>query len=119
MGAPLSTGADRIEGTSCVRAALQVLDGKWTLEILWQLREGPQRYGDLRRAIPAISDKVLTQHLRELERDGMVEREVRDAKPPQVSYCFSVYGRTLIPLIQGLCAWGEQHVRRHSRSDGL
>ena len=119
MGAPLPTGADPIEGTTCVRAALQVLDGKWTLAILWQLKEGPQRYGDLRRAIPAISDKVLTQHLRELERDGLVVRVVIDAKPPQVSYCFSDYGRTLIPLIQGLCAWGEQHVRRQSRSEVL
>ncbi len=119
MGASLPTGADYIEGIAFVRAALQVLDGKWTLAILWQVRDGSQRYGDLRRAIPAISDKVLTQHLRELERDGMVEREVRDTKPPQVSYCFSVYGRTLIPLIQSLCAWGEQHVRRQSRSDVL
>ena len=96
-----------------------MLDGKWTLAILWQLREGQQRYGDLRRGIPAISDKVLTQHLRELERDGMVKREVRDAKPPQVSYCFSAYGRTLIPLIQGLCTWGEKHVRRPGDADGL
>jgi DNA-binding HxlR family transcriptional regulator len=119
MGAPPPTEADRIEGTAFVRAALQVLDGKWTLAILWQLRDGSQRYGDLRRAISGISDKVLTQHLRELERDGMVEREVRAAKPPQVSYCFSVYGRTLIPLIQGLCAWGKQHVRRQGRSDLL
>jgi DNA-binding HxlR family transcriptional regulator len=83
MGAPHPTGADHIEGIAFVRAALQVLDGKWTLAILWQLRDGSQRYGDLRRAIPGISDKVLTQHLRELERDGMVEREVRDTKPPR------------------------------------
>jgi DNA-binding HxlR family transcriptional regulator len=101
------------------RAYLQVLDGKWTLAILWQLKEGPLRYGDQRRAIPATSDKVPTQHLRDLERDGIVEREVRDANPPQVSYCFSVYGRTLIPLIQGFCAWGEQHLRRQSHSDVL
>ncbi len=115
MSATLPTGTDPIEGTTFVRAALKVLQGKWTLPILWQLRETPQRYGDLRRAIPEISDKVLTQHLRDLERGGLVEREVMPAKPPQVSYRFSAYGRSLIPLIQSLCAWGEQHLQRQDR----
>ncbi len=112
MSATLPTGTDPIEGTTFVRAALKVLEGKWTLPILWQLRENPQRYGDLRRAIPEVSDKVLTQHLRDLVRDGLVEREVMPAKPPQVSYRFSTYGRTLIPVLQTLCAWGKLYVER-------
>ncbi len=112
-----TTEADPIEATAFVRAALQVLEGKWTLPILWQLRQGPQRYGDLRRLIPEISDKVLTQHLRDLEREGLVEREVTPTRPPQVSYSFSAYGRTLIPVIQSLCAWGQQHGVRQGRRD--
>jgi DNA-binding HxlR family transcriptional regulator len=117
MGDRFPTKADRNEGTTFVRATLQVLSGKWTLLILWQLRNGPRRYGDLRRAIPGISDKVLTQHLRDLESEGVLEREVRAARPPQVSYCFSAYGSSLIPLIQALSVWGEQHLKRQGRSD--
>ncbi|WP_286161002.1 winged helix-turn-helix transcriptional regulator [Aphanothece minutissima] len=112
-----TTEADPIEATAFVRAALQVLEGKWTLPILWQLRQGPQRYGDLRRVIPEISDKLLTQRLRDLERDGLVEREVTPTRPPRVSYSFSDYGRTLIPVIQSLCAWGQQHGVRQGRRD--
>jgi DNA-binding HxlR family transcriptional regulator len=112
MTGTVPTGTDPIEATTFVRAALKVLEGKWTLPILWQLRENPQRYGDLHRAIPEISDKVLTQHLRDLVRDGLVEREVVPTKPPRVSYCFSAYGRTLIPVLQTLCAWGQLYVER-------
>ena len=72
-------------------------------------RQGPQRYGDLRRLIPEISDKLLTQRLRDLERDGLVLRQVTPARPPQVSYSFSDDGRTLIPVIQSLCVWGQLH----------
>jgi len=112
-----TTEADPIEATAFVRAALQVLEGKWTLPILWQLRQGPQRYGDLRRLIPEISDKVLTQHLRELEHEGLVLRQVTPARPPQVSYSFSDHGLTLIPVIQSLCVWGLQHGERQGRRD--
>lgn len=112
MSATLPAKTDPIEGTTFVRAALKVLQGKWTLPILWLMRENPQRYGDLRRAIPEISDKVLTQHLRDLVRDGLVEREEVPTRPPQVSYCFSAYGRSLIPVLHTLCAWGQLYVER-------
>jgi len=56
--------------------------------------------------------KVLTQHLRDLVRDGLVEREEVPTRPPQVSYCFSAYGRSLIPVLQTLCAWGQLYVER-------
>lgn len=113
------SGADPIEASRFVRAALKVLAGKWTLPILWLLGQGPKRYGELCRGIPEISEKVLSQHLRELEREGIVERKVLPARSPQVSYSFTDYGRSLIPLIQTLCAWGEQHVKRQSNSDRL
>ena len=112
-----TTEADPIEATAFVRVALQVLEGKWTLPILWQLRQGPQRYGDLRRVIPEISDKLLTQRLRDLERDGLVLRQVTPARPPQVSYSFSDHGLTLIPVIQSLCAWGQEHGEGQGRRD--
>ncbi|MCP9850380.1 helix-turn-helix domain-containing protein [Cyanobium sp. Morenito 9A2] len=112
MNAIQPRGADPIEGTLFVRAALKVLVGKWTVPILWLLGQGPQRYGDLRRGIPEISDKVLSQHLRDLVRDGLVEREEVPTRPPQVSYGFSAYGRSLIPVLQTLCAWGQSHRER-------
>ncbi|MCT0213824.1 MULTISPECIES: helix-turn-helix domain-containing protein [unclassified Synechococcus] len=112
MNAIQPRGADPIKASLSVRAALKVLAGKWTLPILWLLGQGPQRYGDLRRGIPEISDKMLTQHLRDLVRDGLVEREEFPTRPPQVSYCFSTYGRSLIPVLQMLCAWGQVHVER-------
>lgn len=73
MNAIQPRGAGPIEASLFVRAALQVLAGKWTLPILWLLGQGPQRYGDL-------------------VRDGLVEREELPTRPPQVSYCFSAWG---------------------------
>lgn len=95
-----------------VEASLDVLGGKWKVIILWYVGERPRRFGALKRLIPNISEKVLTEQLRELERDGLVRRTVYAQVPPKVEYSLTNYGETVTPIIDRLCAWGEEHCRR-------
>lgn len=99
------------EGTEFVQATLKVLGGKWKILILWHLRDDAKRFNELKRLMPTISEKVLTQQLRELERDRLVLRLVHSKKPPNVEYSFSDYGRSLVPVLQALCEWGEEHLK--------
>jgi DNA-binding HxlR family transcriptional regulator len=97
-----------------VETAIAVVGGKWKPWILWHLYDGVRRYGELRRLTPGITGKMLTQHLRELERDGVVERKVYAQKPSKVEYSFTKYGETLRPLLKELCQWGAKHGERRS-----
>jgi len=92
-----------------------VIGGKWKSVILWHLKRGGRRSGELQRLIPGITRKMLTQQLRELERDGVVSRKVFGVVPPKVEYSLSEYGRTLRPLLEELCDWGKRHERRTTR----
>jgi len=98
-----------------VEATLDVIGGKWKAVILFWLRDEVCRFGELRRKIPDISERMLTQHLRELEEDGIVQRKVYAVVPPKVEYSLTAYGRTLRPITEMLCAWGKKHLRRHQR----
>jgi DNA-binding HxlR family transcriptional regulator len=96
-----------------VELAVDVIGPRWRPVILAHLKEGVHRYGQLRRRMPGISDKVLTQRLRELESDGLLERTVHDGLvPPQVSYRLTAEGESLAPVLQALHDWGQQHARR-------
>ncbi len=97
-------------GTEFVKATLKVLGGKWKILILWHLRDEAKRFSELKRLIPDISEKVLTHQLRELESDGVVQRISYPSKSPKVEYLFTDYGRSLIPVWQALCEWGETHL---------
>jgi DNA-binding HxlR family transcriptional regulator len=97
-----------------VEIAIAVVGGKWKPWILWHLYDGVRRYGELRRLTPGITGKMLTQHLRELERDGVVERKVFAQKVPRVEYSFTKYGNTLRPVLKELCQWGAKHGGRQS-----
>jgi DNA-binding HxlR family transcriptional regulator len=103
-----------------VEATLDVLGGKWKALILFWLRDEARRFGELRRLIPGVSEKVLTQQLRELEDHGVVHREVYPEVPPRVEYSLTEYGRTLRPITDLMCAWGKEHIRRltGSAADG-
>lgn len=91
-------------------AAVDVVGGKWKPMVLWALSTRPHRFGELRRAVDGISEKVLIQQLRELERDGIVDREVHDQVPPKVVYSLSPLGRSLNAALEPLGDWGEAHL---------
>jgi len=101
-GAPLTptTAAEGVED------ALSVLEGRWKLLILFQLFGGKVlRFSDLERAIPAISQKMLIQQLRQMEKDGMVRRIVHHQVPPKVQYCLTRWGQALCPALDAILKW--------------
>jgi DNA-binding HxlR family transcriptional regulator len=95
-----------------VRAALSVIGGKWKPVITRYLMLGTKRFGELRKAMPDATQKMLTQQLRELERDGIVARKVYHQVPPKVEYSLTAYGDSLRPVLRELCKWGEAHMAR-------
>ena len=89
-----------------VQQALGAIGGKWRALTLYCLSAGPQRFGQLRRTMPQISERMLTLTLHELERDGLIERTVRSQLPMHVEYALTELGDTLTPLVQTLREWG-------------
>jgi DNA-binding HxlR family transcriptional regulator len=89
-----------------VELALEVLGGKWKTVLLAYLKERPMRYGELRARVPALSDKVLTQRLRELEALGLVARHKRGGRGAASRYELTPRARSLAPVLQGLYDWG-------------
>ena len=96
-----------------------MVGGKWKITLLYRLLEGEMRYAALKRAIDGISEKVLIASLRQLEADGLVERESFHEVPPRVVYRLTRRGRSLETALEALCEWGERHARRPAlRTDG-
>lgn len=95
-----------------VEATLDVIGGKWKPLILWWLHQHTCRFVELRRLIPGITEKMLTQHLRELEADGILERRVYAVVPPKVEYSLTEYGRSLERALETICEWGKIHMAR-------
>lgn len=89
-----------------VATTVQLIGNKWKLLIIRNLLAGPQRFTELRKTIPGISQKVLTDNLRALEEDGLVDREVFAEVPPRVVYSLSELGNTLRPIISAMQEWG-------------
>lgn len=99
--------------SSPVEATLDVIGGKWKAVILYHLtHDGMHRFAEMRRKIPGVSERMLTQQLRELEVDGIVHREVYPEVPPKVEYSVTEYGKTLRPITEVMCEWGQRHIRR-------
>ncbi len=92
-----------------VETALDLIDGKWKGVILFHLQAGTLRFGDLRRKMPGITQRMLTKQLRALEEDGLIVRTVFAEVPPRVEYRLSPLGESLRPVIDVLKAWGEAH----------
>lgn len=96
-----------------VEATIDVLGGKWKPVVLCHLKDnGTMRTSELKRAIPSITQKMLTQQLRELEEDSIIERIVYQQVPPKVEYKLSAYGQTLSEILSSLCQWGEFHIAK-------
>ena len=91
-------------------AAVDVVGGKWKPLLLWALDDAPRRFGELRREIDGISEKVLIQQLRELERDGIVNRTVHEQIPPKVVYSLTPRGVALNAALEPLGDWGEANM---------
>jgi DNA-binding HxlR family transcriptional regulator len=90
--------------------AIDVISGKWKALLLWAIAEKPCRFGELKRAVPGITEKMLIQHLRELEADGIVHREVFHEIPPKVVYSATELGASLNKALEPLGAWGDAHI---------
>ena len=95
-----------------VEATLEVIGGKWKCVILCHLTHGKKRTSELKRLMPNITQKMLTQQLRELEADGVINRIVYNQVPPKAEYELSEYGRSLEGILDMLCAWGASHINR-------
>jgi len=93
-------------------AALDVIGGKWKVLIMWPLKNGASRFGELKREVPGISEKMLIQSLKEMELDGIVLRQDFKEVPPRVEYSLTEFGRSLWDALVPLCQWGEHHMRR-------
>ena len=108
---PLSGRANPVGGCP-LTAALAAIGGKWKLIIVYWLAESPKHFAALRRVMPGISQKVLTQQLRELMSDGIVHRQPKGAIPAPVEYSLTDYGRTVLPLAEDVRLWGRAHMER-------
>jgi DNA-binding HxlR family transcriptional regulator len=92
---------------------MDVVSGKWKSLILWELdAHGTRRFAELRRGLPGVTEKMLTQHLREMEQDGLVHREVYAEVPPKVEYSLTDQGITLNQALRPLGEWGVERIRR-------
>ena len=89
-----------------VDRTLRVIGGRWKTLILYFLRGGPKRFNELRRMMPSVTQRMLTQHLRELEADGVIDRKVFPVVPPHVEYSLSAIGVSLLPVMDAMADWG-------------
>ncbi len=93
-----------------VEAALDVLGGKWRLPIVARLARGTQRYSELKRSLPSISERMLIKQLRRMEEDGIVRRQQYPEVPPRVEYSLSEIGESLIPVLDHLGNWSLKYL---------
>jgi DNA-binding HxlR family transcriptional regulator len=96
-----------------VEATLDVMGGKWKPLILYHLTDRTLRYNQLRRLIPNITQRMLTLHLKEMERDNLIVRMQSADVPPKVDYSMSEYGQSLKPVLSVMCSWGGEHIQRN------
>lgn len=99
-----------------VEVTLNLIGGKWKGLILWHLCQKTLRFSQLQRRTHGITQKMLTQQLRELERDGLIHREVYPQVPPRVEYSLTTQGQSLSPLLQAMCQWGQDRLRAEDPS---
>jgi DNA-binding HxlR family transcriptional regulator len=102
-----------LDSKNCpVTHAIRLMGRRWKPLVLYYLKPGPLRFSELRRCLPEATQKMLTQTLRELEKDGLVLRTVYPQVPPKVVYSTTNYGLTLKPILKALCEWGNKDFKR-------
>ena len=103
-----------MDHTNCpVKLTASIIGGKWKPSLLFHLEGRTRRFCELQRLIPGLTKKMLTQHLRELERDGIVRRKVFAEVPPRVEYSLTRHGESLKPILKLMSAWGTRHRARY------
>lgn len=112
MPPPARTKQSEQKGKACehrcpAEATLDVIGGRWKVPIVWHLFGGTKRFSELRRLLPGVTQKMLTQQLRELEADGVVARKVYPEVPPRVEYSLTARGMSLKPVVDAMCKWGK------------
>ncbi len=100
-----------------VTTTLSVIGGKWKAVILWHLINQTRRFSEIKHLIPDITQKMLTQQLRELEEDGLIRRQVYAEVPPRVEYSLTAFGRTLMPVLYAMAQWGLEHEQEVTEPD--
>lgn len=107
------------EAATGVEQAFKLLEGRWKLVILFHLfGQRVMRFSDLERAIPSVSQKMLIQQLRQMERDGIIRRSVHPQVPPKVEYCLTDWGETLCPSLDALLTWVEGRPAPEGKEEG-
>ncbi len=99
-----------------VTFTLDKIGGRWKALIIYHLLNGQKRYGELKKALPAVTEKMLIQSLKELEADHIVNREVKPVVPPHVTYRLSEAGKALGPALQAMAVWGLEHSKENTES---
>jgi len=89
--------------------ALSLVGGKWKIAIIYNLRNEPIRFGQLKRILAPITQQMLTKQLREMERDQLINRTVYEVIPPKVEYSLTEFGRSFMPVLNSLCKWSTEH----------
>lgn len=97
--------------TCPVEATISLIGGKYKAVILWHLMNHTLRYSELHKKMPHATDKMLTQQLRELEKDGLITRTVYPVVPPKTEYSLTDFGKSLFPILDAMCNWGEDYLK--------
>jgi DNA-binding HxlR family transcriptional regulator len=100
-----------------IEGAMDIIGGKWKPSILYRLSGGTKRFSELQRLLKKVTQRTLTQQLRDLERDGMISRHVYPEVPPRVEYSLTERGRSLEPVLALLFDWGVEHVLGKEKRD--
>lgn len=110
----------KANATKCpAEFTLAMIGGRWKIPIIFHLLAGRRRFSELARALAGVTQKMLTQQLREMERNGLVSRKIYPQVPPKVEYSLTELGASLKPVVEAMCSWGEAHgVRRELAEAG-
>ena len=109
-------GTSKAQDPCPAEGAMEVFGGKWRVGIVHHLADGPLRFNELRRRLPGVTQKMLTQQLRHLQRYGIIERQQFAEIPPRVEYSLTDLGRSLCPLLEEISRWSRKHMPRIERA---
>ena len=103
---------ERIKTFICpVEAAMDVIGGKYKAMIVYELIDGTKRYNEIQKGVPQATPRMLSKQLKELEADGVINRVLYPVVPPKTEYSLTELGRTLVPIVEDLCSWGEHYFK--------